>query len=444
MKSTQFGTVIFKSIIPAFCTAIGFGVLTCALQGQDAVSIYYTLKDLGTLGGPSSSSYYVSNNQVSSGIASLLNGTNHAALWFGQYAFDIAAPGLGGRQSGTLNSAAYSINEAIQAAGVTEVPPIDPNAEDFCGYGTSHRCVPFFWASGTMFPLPLVGGTNGQAISINGRTQLTGVAENGTADSACAVVKASQILDYEPVVWSPLAGKVRTLPLPGSDSVGVGLWLNDVGQVVGQTGSCANTTLPPLVVGPHAILWDNDGSIRDLGNLGGDCLSLCVDPVLGTFGNTPLFITNKGEVVGSSALSNAGPFHAFLWTKATGRMQDLGTIPGDVASVALGMNGAGSIVGLSLDSTGMPHAFIRKEGRMIDLETLIPVDSPLVPLGAEIINDKQEIAGFGFDPNTGNVRGFLAVPTPRSDSAGATTRFVVSDAMRSQIQEQLKRLHSRL
>jgi probable HAF family extracellular repeat protein len=420
------------------------GTLAQGLQGQSSPPIRYKLKDLGTLGGASSMSYFVSDNGISSGSAALPNGTNHAVLWYGQKIRDIAAPGLGGQNSGNLNSTAFSNNELGQASGGTEIFPKDPNAEDFCSYGTDHRCIPFFWLPGRMFPLPLPGGNNGQAISINRRAQITGVGETSKVDYTCATVKPSQVLDYEPVLWSPLLGRTRKLPLFGSDSVGVGLWLNDNGQIIGQSGACGNTTLPPLVVGPHAILWDKDGSIRNLGNLGGACeKALCVDKVLGPFGNTPLYISNKGEIVGTSALSDSGPFHAFLWTKERGRMKDLGTLHGDLASVALGMNENGKIVGLSFDKTGMPRAFLRVDGKMLDLETLIPEDSPLVPLGAEIINARNEIAGFGVDPNTGDVHGYLAVPCDPRDWDGKvkTKRFGPSDSMRRQIREQLTHRH---
>jgi probable HAF family extracellular repeat protein len=422
----------------------GVGALAQAPQGQSSPPIRYKLKDLGTLGGASSMSYYVSNNEISSGNAALPNGTSHAVLWYGQKIRDIATPGLGGQNSASLNSTAFSNNERGQASGGTEISRKDPNAEDFCGYGTDHRCIPFFWLPGRMFTLQLLGGNNGQAISINRRAQVTGVSETSRVDYTCAAAKPSQVLDYEPVLWSPLLGRTRKLPLLGSDSVGVGLWLNDNGQIIGQSGSCGNTTLPPLVVGPHAILWDKDGSIRDLGNLGGACeKALCIDKLLGPFGNTPLYITNMGEIVGASALSDSGPFHAFLWTKERGRMKDLGTLDGDVASVALGMSENGKIVGLSFDKTGMPHAFLRVDGKMLDLETLIPDDSPLVPLGAEIINAKNEIAGFGVDPNTGGVHGYLAIPCDLRDWDGKekAKRFAPSDSMRREIREHLAHRH---
>jgi len=99
----------------------------------------------------------------------------------------------------------------------------------------------------------------------------------------------------------------------------------------------------------------------------------CIDLTLGPFGNTPLYISNQGQVLGLSALRGDKTFHAFLWTKAAG-MQDLQTLPGDVASVGLGINASGEAVGLSLDAFGSPRAFLWQNGVMTDLNTLIPGD----------------------------------------------------------------------
>ena len=53
-------------------------------------------------------------------------------------------------------------------------------------------------------------------------------------------------------------------------------------------------------------------------------------------------------------------------------MKDLGTVPGDYASVALGANEKGEVVGFSFDKTGAPRAFLRRNGVMLDLNSLLP------------------------------------------------------------------------
>jgi probable HAF family extracellular repeat protein len=99
-------------------------------------------------------------------------------------------------------------------------------------------------------------------------------------------------------------------------------------------------------------------------------------------------------------------------------MHDLGTLPGDAASVGLGINVSGEVVGLSLDASGNPRAFLRQNGVMTDLETLIPADSPFLALFvADIINSSGEIAGFGLT-NSFEVHGFLATPIKSGGGSG--------------------------
>ena len=92
-------------------------------------------------------------------------------------------------------------------------------------------------------------------------------------------------------------------------------------------------------------------------------------------------------------------------------MQDLGTLPGDSASVAIGANDRGEVVGVSLDKTGDPRAFLRRRGTMIDLNSLLPANSPIYALVAQFINASGEIAGFGVT-SSGQTHAFLATPCP--------------------------------
>jgi probable HAF family extracellular repeat protein len=315
---------------------------------------------------------------------------------------DIGAIGLGGRNNGV-----FGINSAGQANGLAETTINDPNGEDFCGYGTHVKCLPFRWQNGVMTPLPLLGGNNGTVGNINQRGEIVGAAETGTQDKACP---APQLLDYQAVVWGPVSGQVRQLgPLPG-DTVGLALWINDRGQAVGASGSCANTRLPPLALGPHAVLWESDGTPVNLGNLGGTG-----NPELGT-GNMALGVNNAGEVVGASVLIGNTTTHAFLWARETG-MRDLGTLPGDVNSAALAINDRGQVVGISygahgpFDGSGKP--FLWQNGLMTDLTSLVPADSSLAVVFAGAINSRGEIAGFGATVH-GDLHALVLTPTGAS------------------------------
>jgi probable HAF family extracellular repeat protein len=201
------------------------------------------------------------------------------------------------------------------------------------------------------------------------------------------------------------------------------------------------------VAAPHAVLWGEDGSIRDLGNLGGT-----VNTGLLAVGNVAESINNLGQVVGVSALPGNQNIHAFLWTDEAG-MQDLGTLPGDVYSAGLDINERGDVVDASIDgnpASGNPRAYLRQNGVMTDLNTLILVDSPLYLLTAFAINDVGEIAGFGVS-STGNVHGFLATPNKRKDDgendefdeqdvSREVRKVVLTENGRKQLQK-LKRFH---
>jgi probable HAF family extracellular repeat protein len=364
----------------------------------------YTVTDLGTLpGGSFSQATFVNNAGLVTGLSTIADGTQHVVLWYKGSIIDISTPGLGGPNSG-----AFGVNERGQVDGQAENSTTDPYSENFCGYGTGLECLPFLWQDGVMTQLPTLGGNNGTVGTINNRGEIVGVAENSTEDPECPSKPAvngtgPQFLDFEAVIWGPRPGEIRELrPLDG-DTVGMAFWINDKGQAVGSSGSCADTILPPFAAGPHAVLWEKDGSVHDLGNLGGT-----VNPEL-LIGNIAFSINNRGQVVGTSALPGNTANHAFLWTRETG-MRDLGTLPGDMNSAALAINNLGDIVGGSIQgnvATGSPRAFLWHNGEMRDLNTLVPKNSPLFLLTAFAINDVGEIAGFGTD-SSGEIHGFLA------------------------------------
>lgn len=379
-------------------------------QAQGTRPATYSVTDLGTLqGGTFSQATYISNNGLITGVSATGDGSQHAVLWTGGKIVDMATPGFRGFNSGSIG-----VTPSGKAAGWAESSVGDPNNENFCAYFTGLECLPFTWQGGAMTPLPLLGGNNGAAGPVNTNGQVVGFAENGTMDAECSQMAAingtgPQLLDFEAVVWGPVSGQVRQLSPLSGDTVGMAFWINDKGQVVGTSGSCANSYPPPFAVGPHAVLWNADGSVHDLGNLGGTA-----NPDQLGIGNIAFAINNRGQVTGTSALAGSMTEHAFLWTQAAG-MQDLGTLPGDFLSAGLAMNGLGAVVGASIDSpiaTGNPRAFLWQSGVMTDLNTVTPADSPLYLLTAFGVNDAGQIVGLGFDPVSGEVHAFLASPIP--------------------------------
>jgi len=359
----------------------------------------YTVVDLGTLpGGTFSQASAVSDRRLVAGIADK-EGVQQAMLWWAMFHINIGTPGL--------NSGAFAVNNRGQAAVQAEVASPDPNNENFCAYGTGRKCLPYIWDRGTLRQLPLLGGNNGSVGSMNNRGEVVGGAETAAHEPNCPQGTSvsgtgPQVLNFQAVVWGPGTGQIRTLPpLPG-DTLGMATAINDHGQAVGATGTCANLVLPPLAYGPHAVLWDADGRPRDLGNLGTTAL------------NIALAVNNKTQVVGVSSLyADSSPFggsHAFLWQN--GAMRDLGTLPGDVQSVAQSINDEGQVTGVSFDGHGSPRPFLWQNGVMRDLNELVVGGAHLYMLFGPFINADGEIAGFGVTEH-GDMHAFLASPVAR-------------------------------
>ena len=237
-------------------------------------------------------------------------GPQHAFLWYG-----------GGQLNdlGTLggpNSGADGPNIFGEAAIGSDTAKMDPNGEDFCAFGTHHQCLGAIWRNGALRALPsLVGGnSNTNAFGLNDLGQVVGFAENGTRDSTCLTGGTPfQVVQFEAVIWGP-NGNIRELsPLKG-DTVAYAFGINDFGETIGSSGLCSNTAIPPNPAGPHAVLWEADGTAINLGSLGGAT-------------NIASSINNLGEVVGAAQSPKDGNIHAFKWTRSTG-MQDFGIFSG--------------------------------------------------------------------------------------------------------------------
>ena len=374
-------------------TASWLGLLTLVAvslalpaAAQTPNSLHYTVTDLGTLGGTYSYGYGINNAGVVSGGAATQaqpGGISQTAfLWDGGQMLDLGT--LGGTACPDCNSSAGGPNNYGQSPISSETAESDPNGEDFCAFGTHQQCLAAIWKFGVMKALPnLEGGNNGQAYWINNLGQVVGFAENGTADSTCSTATPFQVLHFEAVVWEPDGMAHELQPLQG-DTVGYAFGINDLGQAIGVTGLCENTHVPPITPGsnaPHAVLWDKDGTPTLLLPPGGGF-------------NVPAGINNRGEVAGAFLFTD-GTVHPFLWTKATG-MQDLGAFPGAVVTgipCCGTLNNKGEAVGLTADSNFNLRAWVLRVHTKMDLNLLVPKDSPLYLQVGGSINDAGQIAG---------------------------------------------------
>ena len=361
----------------------------------------YRVVSLGIpLGGSAAGAAAINNLGWVAGDSNLTGDlTQHAELWVYGYPIDMGT--LGGPNSAVLWP---GLNIWGEAVGISDTSATDPLGETwssgafFPASHTGHTCVGFKWQWGVgMTALPTLGGNNGFATSVNSSGQVVGWAENTVHDPTCV---APQVLQFEAVVWGPGQHQMQQLPPYSGDPDGAATGINDNGQVIGISGICQNAVGNQTAI--HALLWQH-GTVTNLGNLGGYAW------------NTPMALNNHGQIVGFSDLPGdqhgANPnFHAFLWTQNRG-IQDLGTLPGDAISEALGINDQGQVVGVSYGAGFTnPRAFLWQDGVMTDLNTLIPSGSSLYLQAAQEINDLGEIVGQASDQTTGNAPAFLLIP----------------------------------
>ena len=358
----------------------------------------YHVTNLQSLGGTSSVGYSVNDRGWVAGRYNLPgNQTRHATLWRKGALTDLGT--LGGANSAVLWPVK---NLRGIVTGIAQTAEPDPLNERWsCGFffpaatGRGTRCLGFKWKNGVMTRLPTLGGTHGFATGSNNLGQTVGWAENTMHDPTCVL---PQVLQFRAVMWGPRNGQISELPpLPG-DSVSAATALNDHGQVVGISGICDQAAGRFSAI--HNVLWEN-GNPVDIGDLGGVAW------------NTPMAISQDGDVVGfaNASAADGGNFNprAFLWIEGQ-PVQNLGTLPGDVTSQALGINEWRQVVGQSCDVDDNCRAFLWQNGVMTDLNDLVAVGYDDVLTTANDIDDFGRITGQGFDDDAGQFVAFLATP----------------------------------
>jgi probable HAF family extracellular repeat protein len=342
---------------------------------EDRCLLSYSITDLGTLGGATSTGSGINDLGQACGVSGG-NGFNfHAFLWEDGAMLDLGT--LGGSVS-----YGYGLNDVGQVVGSARI-----SSED-----TDHA---FLWENGAMMDLGTLGGILSGALHINNAGQAVG-------GSWVASYRAHATL------WDH--GVITDLgTFGGTNSVASGI--NDSVQIVGQSDL-------PGGGGAHAFLWQ-DGQMTDLGGLGsGDSAAVAVN--------------DAGQIVGWSGLPSGQGFHATLWQD--GVATDLGAISGFQFSQARSINEAGQVVGdcQYSDTLLLHHAFLYADGVMSDLNDLLPANSGWELLFAQSINNSGEIVGTGTNPE-GKARAYLLTPDdstiPRADlhlSSLATQRLAVS------------------
>jgi probable HAF family extracellular repeat protein len=338
----------------------------------------FTVKDLGTLGGTAAEPGGVSNTDYVEGVSTLPGDeVSHVFLWHGGAMRDLGT--LGGPNSSTV----WRPSDEGDVGGLSEISRPDPNGEDFCGFGDNLVCLAFYWHNGRMFAQPTLGGPNASGFGVNDLGELAGTAENNVIEPTCA--GTGEVLQYKPVIWK--SGHIYQLPTLSGDPVGVVYAINNFGQAVGSTGQCGAGNVGD--VQEHGVLWQN-GKAIDLGNLGsainnnpedincrGDVVgfaNLAGDEtfhaylwrkgVMTDLGTLPgdvhsvgQAINCQGQVVGRTSDADFNGV-GYLWEN--GVMSDLNTlIPADsplYITDANGINDLGQIVAVGVTSAGEEHA----------------------------------------------------------------------------------------
>jgi probable HAF family extracellular repeat protein len=134
--------------------------------------------------------------------------------------------------------------------------------------------------------------------------------------------------------------------------------------------------------GPHAFVWSREGDMLDLGTLPGDSESQAMG------------VNNNATVVGYSGTGATS--RAFVWTSRSG-MSPLPSLAGATIARALAINNSGQIVGFS---TAGDHAYRAvtwgSDGRVVDLNTRVPQPASVLLVEAQAINSGGQILAYGF------------------------------------------------
>lgn len=191
---------------------------------------------------------------------------------------------------------------------------------------------------------PMAISNNGQIVGENGSVAIVGHATS----------------------WKDGVGTQLNSLIQGDDSfVGSAAnSVNDLGQVVGWAGLNAGSLVYPCVRPDsascpiHAVLWNTDGTAKDLGTLPGDNFSSAVK--INLFG---IVVGNSGNS-GSRSFSGLGPLQIvgrpFVWTRARGMRNLNQLIPprsGWVLNSVSDINVWGQIVGSGMHN-GKIHGFL--------------------------------------------------------------------------------------
>jgi probable HAF family extracellular repeat protein len=279
------------------------------------------VRDIGTLGGPTTNAVGLNNGGQVTGATTVIGGDGRAFVWS-------AGGGMTdlGLLPGAYESAAAAINNLGVVTGYSHGVP-----------STSPRAFRWSAADGIQDLGAFTGGLGSFSVgtALNDAGLIAGNSDASASDRhAFAWTRARGMVDID------------TLRSIYSEPVGVG----SAGQVAGHYVVPKSDNLY------HAFFWTAANGMRDIGTAGAiESFVLAMSP--------------NAHVAGVINLAR-GDQHAMSWTLAGG-MADLGTLDGGkpgAASRALYVNTKGQIVGWSRSKAGAMKPFLWSAGSgMVDL-----------------------------------------------------------------------------
>jgi probable HAF family extracellular repeat protein len=238
---------------------------------------------------------------------------------------------------------------------------------------------------------------------------LTGVAEPSEPSEALAVNDAGQVVGYagegyywdaRAFLWSDTGVINIHASLPTEAKTSFATAINEAGAVVGWYYKGER---PDSSGGPdfRAFMRDASGGLRVLPSPDG-------------WGTQAVAVNASGQIAGT-ATATYPKSRAMLW-EANGTFKDLGSLGTGTRSSAWGLNSGGVVVGEAWNGQFLRgpgavfpiyHAFVYRGGTMEDLNNLIPPGYELRT--ATAINDKGQIVAQGDGP-LGYRHAFLLTP----------------------------------
>jgi len=369
--------------------------LLAAQEGR-AMHHRYKLIDMGTFGGPSSVIYGLTGPLNNRGVATSCADTSNLDSnypninpFFGpdpyvQHAFRWQKGKL--QDLGTLPGGTSSCSQWVNDRGLIVGASTNGQIDPLLGVPEIHAAL---WKDGSVFDLGTLGGNESVAYSVSKHGEIVGGALNTISDPYTSsffnffISGATQVHAF----LAKQDGIMHDLGTLGNGTDSMAFYVNEEGQVAGQsftdTTVNASTGLPTM----HPFLWEN-GKMKDLGTIGGTL----VQQIAG--------LNAKGQVPGAMNVAGDNSYHPFLWDGQS--LVDLGTFGGNYG-VAFGMNDAGEVVGWAgIPGDQIPHAFLWRDGVLTDLNFLEGDDKSL----AEVVNASGQIVGWSAY-SQGNTHVFL-------------------------------------